>query len=171
MRPSATSYPSYFNNYIKLIGEDDLLPALAGQTREADRFFRIISESQSTYKYDDEKWTIKEILQHVIDTERIFCFRALSIARGDQQTLPSFDENRYAAHSHANDRSWNELTEEFIALRQATNHLFRSFNFFDMESVGRINDYEMSVLALGFTIAGHAAHHINIIKERYLDID
>lgn len=171
MRPPVTSYPSYFSSYIKLIGEDDLIHALVGQTRESDRFFRLISEYQSTYKYDDEKWTVKEILQHIIDTERIFCFRALSIARSEQQYLPSFDENRYAAQSHANDRSWNELTEEFIALRQASITLFRSFNFFDLESVGRINDYEMSVLAIGFTIAGHAAHHINIIKERYLDID
>jgi uncharacterized damage-inducible protein DinB len=171
MRPLPATFPPYFNTYIKLIPENDVMKALRNQTLRAETFFDRISEEQSFYKYADGKWTVKEILQHVIDTERIFCYRALAIARKEIATLPSFDEHKYGANSFANQRSWNDLTEEFKVVRQASILLFNSFTNENLQRSGNVSDYQMSVLAIGYTIAGHVSHHMNIIRERYHDIN
>ncbi len=170
MRPLPPTFPSYFNTYIKLIPESDVMDALNNHALRASRFFDLISEEQSFYKYADGKWTVKEILQHVIDTERIFCYRALAIARKEITSLPSFDERKYAANSFANNRTWKKLTEEFKVVRQSSVLLFDSFTKENLELTGKVSDYQMTVLALGFTIAGHVEHHMNIIRERYLDV-
>ena len=171
MRPLPTTFPSYFNSYIKLIPEGNLMAALISNTQKAETFFSLISEKQSLYKYAEEKWTVKEILQHVIDTERIFAYRVLAIARKETAVLPSFDENKYGANSLANRRTWKDLTEEFQVVRQSTILLFNSLPPGSMDLNGKVNDYEMTVLALGYTVAGHVRHHMNIIRERYWDID
>lgn len=170
MRPLPTTFPSYFNTYIKLVPEHNVMDALNNNTQKAETFFNLISEKQSLYKYADGKWTIKEILQHVIDTERIFTYRALAISRADTAILPSFDENKYAANSLANQRNWKDLNEEFQSVRQSTILLFNSFLPASLNNSGKISDYQMTVLALGFTSAGHVMHHMNIIRERYWDI-
>lgn len=170
MRPLPNSYPFHFDKYINLIPEEEVIDALNNQEKNAAQLFESISEEQSLYKYAEKKWTVKEVLQHVIDCERIFTYRALSIARKDSNILPSFNENQYAANAEANKRSWKDLLEEFITFRRSTILLFRSFEKENLLLSGQINDYQMSVLALGFTIAGHAAHHISIIKERYLGL-
>lgn len=167
MKPSPDSYPAYFAKYINLITEDEVITALQNQQKNAAQFFESISEEQSLYSYAENKWTIKEVLQHVIDCERIFAYRALSIARRDSNILPSFNENQYAANAEANKRSWKNLREEFIISRKSAILLFSSFAEENLLQTGQINGYQMSVLALGFTVAGHATHHINIIKERY----
>lgn len=170
MRPLPTTFPSYFNNYIKLVPEENVLAALKDNAQKSGVFFSKISEEQSVYKYAKDKWTVKEIVQHIIDTERIFAYRALAIARGDTAVLPSFDENKYAANSLANQRTWKELTEEFQSVRHSTIFLFDSFQGDTLNQSGKISDYQMTVLALGFTSAGHVIHHMNIIRERYWDI-
>ena len=170
MRPLPNTFPSYFNTYIKLIPESDVMEALKKHAFRAEKYFNLISEEQSLYKYSEGKWTVKEILQHVIDTERIFCYRALAIARKEMAILPSFDERKYAANALSNQRSWKELTEEFKAVRHATVLLFHSFTNESLEYSGKVSDYQMTVLALGFTIAGHVEHHMNIIRERYHDV-
>lgn len=170
MRPLPATFPSYFNSYIKLVPEENVMAALKNNSQKAEIFFSLISEKQSLYKYADDKWTVKEILQHVIDTERIFAYRALAIARADIAILPSFDENKYAAKSLANHRTWKDLTEEFQSVRQSTILLFNSFTPGFLSRSGKISDYQMTVLALGFTTAGHVIHHMNIIRERYWDI-
>lgn len=170
MRPLPTTFPSYFNSYIKLVPEENVMVALTNNSKKAKIFFSFISEEQSLYKYANDKWTIKEILQHVIDTERIFVYRALAIARADTAILPSFDENKYSTNSLANHRSWEDLKEEFQSVRQSTILLFNSFTPGSLIESGKISDYQMSVLALGFTITGHVMHHMNIIQERYWDI-
>ena len=170
MRPLPTSFPSYFNTYIKLIPESDVMEALRNHAIRADKFFNFITEEQSFYKYSEGKWTVKEILQHVIDTERIFCYRALAIARKEIAPLPSFDERKYSANSLSNQRPWKDLTEEFKTVRQASVLLFHSFTNESLERSGKVSDYQMTVLALGFTIAGHVEHHMNIIRERYHDV-
>ena len=147
-----------------------MITALLSNTQKAERFFRSISEEQALYKYADDKWTVKEVIQHIIDAERIFAYRALAIARKETSPLPFFDESKYALNSHANRRSWKDLTEEFQSVRQSTILLFNSFPPGSLELSGRVSDYTMSVLALGFTIAGHVAHHMNIIRERYWDV-
>lgn len=170
MRPSPDSYPPYFNTYIKLVEETDLITALLNHGDEAESFFLKIHESETLYRYAEGKWTIKEILQHITDAERIFCYRALSFARGEKQPLPVFDENEYALNSHANDNSWQALINDFKMARQNSISLFQGFNVEDLDRSGIARDYSMSVRALGYTIAGHCTHHVNIIKERYLSI-
>ncbi len=170
MRPLPNTFPSYFNAYIKLIPENAVIVALKNHATRAEKFFNLISEEQSLYKYADGKWTVKEILQHVIDAERIFCYRALAIARKEMTILPSFDERKYAASSQANQRSWKELTEEFNVVRQSSIMLFHSFKNESLGYSGKVSDYQMTVLALGYTIAGHVEHHMNIIRERYHDV-
>lgn len=170
MRPLPTTFPSYFNTYIKLIPEENVLTALVINGEKAEAFFSQISEEKSHYKYAVDKWTVKEIVQHVIDTERIFAYRALAIARSEIAILPSFDENKYAANSRANQRSWTDLTKEFQSVRQSTILLFNSFQPDLLNNSGKINDYQMTVLALGFSCAGHVMHHMEIIRERYWDI-
>jgi len=163
-------YPDYFYNYIKLVENENLGDALKNQIPEIQSFFSSIDEEKRDYKYAEGKWTIKEVLQHIIDTERIFAYRALAFARKDVNTLPSFDENSYAKNSNADKRNWNELTEELMAVRKTTDFLFNSFSEEQLNTVGKASSYEMSVKALGYTIAGHLAHHVNVLKERYLKV-
>ena len=170
MRPSPDSYPPYFNTYIKLVEETDVITALLNHGDEAESFFLKINESETLYRYAEGKWTIKEILQHVNDTERIFCYRALAFARREQSILPGFSENQYAANSHANDLSWSSLLNDFKIARKNSISLFSSFNNDDLNFIGKVSDYSISVRALGFAIAGHCIHHMNIVKERYLSI-
>ncbi len=161
-------YPPYFNTYIKLVEEDEIKTALKNQTPKAENFFNSITEEKTDYKYAEGKWTIKEVLQHVIDAERIFTYRALAFARKDKNILPSFDENDYAANSNANNRRWKELIEEFLAVRKSTEILFSSFKEEILKTSGKASNYEITVLALGYIIVGHVTHHINIIRERYI---
>ena len=168
MRPSPDSYPPYFNTYIKLVEETDVITALLNHGDEAESFFSKINESETLYRYAEGKWTIKEILQHINDAERVFCYRALAFARREQATLPGFNENQYAANSHANDLSWSSLLNDFKITRKNSISLFNLFTDDDLDHVGKASDYSISVRALGYTIAGHCIHHINIVKERYL---
>lgn len=161
-------YSSHFYDYIKLVEEDDIKTALVDQKLKAAVFLNSIAEDKSLYKYAEGKWTIKEVLQHIIDAERVFAYRALAFARKDKNSLPSFDENGYAANSHAHNRSWQELIEEFLTVRKSTEMLFNSFTEEDLKSTGIASNSEISVLAMGYTTVGHATHHINIIRERYL---
>ena len=163
-------YPPHFNAYIKLVKEDDIKTALKDQTPKAENFFNSITEEQSFYKYAEGKWTIKEVLQHVIDAERIFAYRALAFARKDKNILPSFDENEYAANSNSNIRSWRALIEEFNAVRKSTEILFNSFTEENLKTSGKASDYTITVMALGYITVGHSIHHINIIRERYIAV-
>lgn len=169
MRPDSSSYPEFFEGYISLVREDNILSAITIQSPDAITFFQSITEEQSEIKYAADKWTIKEVLQHLIDAERIFTYRALAIARRDKQTLPGFDENTYADYSHANDQSWLSLVQEFKAVRNATIELAKSFNNEDLQQSGSVSTYTISVLALLYMTIGHAVHHVKIIKERYLN--
>ena len=133
-----------------------------------DEFFTEINEKKSTFRYAENKWSIKEVLQHIIDAERIFAFRALSLARGEQAPLPGFDENEYAVHSRADKRSWKSLLDEFLATRKSTDLLLQSFDESQLQSSGTTNGKPNTVIAISFVIIGHALHHLNVVKERYL---
>jgi hypothetical protein len=170
MKPSPTTYPEYFQRYIDQVKEDDLKRAFKNQMPAAEIFFKSISEELSKKKYAEDKWTIKEVLQHVIDAERVFSYRALCFARKEQNILPSFDENNYALHSNANAREWNNLIEEFASLRKSTGYLFNSFSDDALNTIGKASNYTISVAALGFVTVGHANHHIRIIQERYIGV-
>jgi ATP-dependent helicase YprA (DUF1998 family) len=161
-------YAPYFYTYIKLVENEDLKTVLQNQLKQTESFFNSISEGKYLYKYEEGKWSMKEVILHVIDTERVFAYRALAFSRKDLHTLPSMDQNIYAINSNANNRNWKDLVTEFIAVRQSTIFLFNGFSVEQLNEVGKASDYEMSVKALGYTIAGHLAHHVHTLKERYL---
>src|SRR6185437_14916093 len=117
-------YPPYFYNYIRLVEDEDLNTILKTQLSESQSFFNSIPEEKYNYKYAEGKWSIKEALQHIIDTERVFTYRALAFSRKDINTLPSFDENSYAVNANGAAREWNDLVDEFTAVRNATQLLF-----------------------------------------------
>ena len=167
-RPLPNTYPEFYSSYISLVKEDDLNEALKTQTEMANIFFIEIDEEKSCLNYAPGKWTLKELLQHIIDTERIFMYRALCIARNEKQSLPGFNENEYAENSFADDRAWKDICDEYIYLRKSCLHLFKSFTPAMLQNSGLSNDKPITVIALGYALAGHLQHHINIINERYL---
>lgn len=166
MKPG--SYPSHFYPYIQLVENEDLNVVLKNQIETSKQFFSSIPEEKTYYRYAEGKWSIKEVLQHIIDTERVFAYRGLAFARKETSILPNMDENHYAENSNTNSRKWQDLIEEFIAVRQSILLLYQSFSEAQLELTGKTINYEMSAKAMGYTIAGHLAHHVNILKERYL---
>lgn len=169
-KPSPTTYPEYFHRYISQVEEDDLKTAFKNQSAPAEAYLQTITEEQSLRRYAEGKWSIKEVLQHIIDAERVFTYRAMCFARGEQNILPSFDENIYADNSHADARSWKELITEFAATRKSSEYLFNSFTNDMMNKIGKASNYSISVAALGFVTVGHVTHHLRIIQERYLGV-
>jgi hypothetical protein len=166
-KPSSTAYPGYFHNYIELVPEEDLADAFNKQTPIMRSFFSSISEEKSHFSYAPGKWTIKEILQHLIDAERIFSYRALSFARNEPQGLPGFEEKDYANNSNANSRSWQSLANEFLIVRQSTHSLFNSFTSEMLASEGTANNNLLNVSGIGFLTLGHFYHHKKIVEEKY----
>jgi len=167
---SKLSYPPHFIRYIQLVDNENLPNFLEKQERDVVSFFKSIPEDKRLYKYEEGKWSIQEVLQHIIDCERVFHFRALAFSRKDPNTFPSFDENNYSKYSNANNKNWNNLIEEFVAVRKSTEYLFNGFSEEQLDQIGKASNYEMNVRVLGYLIAGHLAHHINILKERYLKV-
>jgi uncharacterized damage-inducible protein DinB len=166
--PVAGSYPPYFANYISLVDVDSVIEAIERHSLNILNFFKSIPAEKVAYRYAPGKWSIKEMLQHIIDTERIFAYRALSIARHDKTPLPGFDENSFAAASNADARTWESLLQEFEAVRKSTDLLLQSFTSDHLQQSGTTNEHTNTTLAISFMIFGHMLHHINILKERYL---
>lgn len=167
-KPSPASYPGYFQRYIDQVAEEDLQTAFLNQSTLIRSFFQGITEEKSNYAYAEGKWTIKEVLQHITDTERIFSYRALAFARGEKANLPGFEENDYAANSNANTQPWQQLIEELVVVRRSTELLFKSFTEDMLLRDGTANNNRISVAGIGFILAGHFNHHKKIIEERYL---
>jgi uncharacterized damage-inducible protein DinB len=168
MRPDLSRVAIAFHNYINQVTEDDLMEAFEKHSASFIRFLETIPVEKHDYKYADGKWSIREVLQHIIDAERVFAYRALRFARKDATPLPGFDENLFAAAAKAGKRSWDKLVEEFKVVRRSSELLFQSFDEEQLQANGISSDKPNYVLALGFTIVGHAAHHQKITKERYL---
>lgn len=169
-RPAKGSYFSHYEGYMSLVEENDLQQAFASRENLIDNFFNSIDESRTTRGYAPGKWTLKELLQHLIDCEWIFAYRALCVARGELNSLPGFDEDAYATNSEANSRSWTSLCDEFDQLRKSTKRLFDSFSPLQLNRLGIANNYPITPLALGYITLGHAYHHIRIVQERYLPV-
>ncbi len=167
-KPSPSSYPAYFKNYVDQVPDDELTSGFTNQLPVIESVLASISEEKSMYAYAPGKWTLKELLQHMIDTERIFNYRALCIARKESVSLPGFDENTYAEHSHANSRTWQSMAEEFLAVRRTTEQLYASFTDEALEASGISNNNPVTVNSLGFISIGHFYHHKKIMEERYL---
>lgn len=167
-KPDLASIPEFYHKYIQLVQNDDAVSALENNTAQTLLFLREIPEEKWSYRYAEGKWSIKEMVQHIIDSERIFSYRALCIARGEKASLPGFDENSYAAASEADKRIKEELVEEFETSRKATVLLFRSFSQDHLFRTGTANNKLINVNSIGFITAGHVMHHLNILQERYL---
>ena len=163
------NFAEYFNYYINLVNDsDDVIFSLEHSHKKTNELLDLITEEQGNYVYADGKWTIKELLIHLIDTERIFCNRALRFARNDQTDLPGYNHDEYVPNSGANERTLNDISNEFNIVRQGTIALFNSFTPEMLERKGTANGNNLTVLAIGFVISGHEKHHVNILDERYL---
>ncbi|MDB5279362.1 MAG: DinB family protein [Ferruginibacter sp.] len=167
-KPSPENYPPYFQKYIDQVPDESLLQGFANQGPVIVTLLSRITEEKSMHAYAPGKWTLKDLLQHIIDTERIFCFRALCFARREASNIAGFDENAYAASVVANDRTWLSLTEEFLAVRKATELLYKSFTEETLTRIGSANGIPTSVASMGYITLGHVYHHKKIIEERYL---
>lgn len=161
-------YSNFNATYIKAAANVELIEELEICLHEFIRFVQNIPMDKFDYRYAEEKWTIKDIIQHVIDTERIFAYRALRISRNDTTPLPGFEENDYVENTKANERGIQDLLAEFSAVRYATLFLFKSFSEEQLKRMGTASGTAISVRAIGFIIIGHQKHHQNVFQERYL---
>jgi uncharacterized damage-inducible protein DinB len=168
-KPEPGEYDPYAIMYIKLLPDDGMiLQHLYTNRKEIDALLIRLTEEQWLHRYAEGKWTIKEILLHIIDDERIFAYRALCIARGDTTPLPGFDQDPYVVTSRANERSVGSLLEEYASVRNATLTLFGNLPDDVWLRRGTANDHTVTVRALLYHLAGHELHHLNIIREKYL---
>jgi hypothetical protein len=167
-RPDLSRVASFYHNYIRQVPHSDLMKALTELGEAFITQMEAIPSSKYDFAYSEGKWTLRELFQHVIDTERILGFRALCIARKEAQSLPGFEEKDYAANSKAGNRNWNDMIGEFRVLRKSSEYMFASFDEEQLENSGIANNSPLYVLGIGFIVAGHCQHHLNIVKERYL---
>lgn len=167
-RPTTNDYASFHHNYVMQVAEDDLQTAFQNQSAVLQLFLKNLPEAKADYAYADGKWTVKQLLQHMIDTERIFAHRALWFARQSPAPLSGFDENEYAAIADVNKRSLQSLCNEFMAVRKSSEYLFNSFSPKKLTTSGIANNNSITVNAIGFVLLGHFLHHKKIMEERYL---
>ena len=166
--PEATEAAEYYFTYIKQVPAGDVRVTLDSQARTLLAVFKGISEEQSRHRYAPDKWTIRQVLSHINDTERLFVFRALWFARGFDTPLPSFDQDVAIASAGADARSWQSHVEEFEALRRASVAFFATLPAEAWDRRGTASGFPFSVRALAYMTAGHAEHHARILRERYL---
>ncbi|WP_293896455.1 DinB family protein [Flavobacterium sp.] len=173
MKPSdllPQEFAGHFATYINQVSNEyTLTEELEISVHRLIKFVQNIPMDKFDYRYAEGKWTIKDIIQHLIDAERIFAYRALRFARNDKTALPGFDENDYVDAVQANNRSIQDLLTELAVVRQATLSLFKSFSTEELLRTGTASNNPMSVRALGFTIIGHQNHHQRVFEKRYLD--
>jgi hypothetical protein len=167
-RPDLTTLPDFHKRYVDHVKDLDVIDALKNANEQMLQLVRSIPEERGLFKYAPEKWTIKESLCHILDTERILAYRAMRFARNDKTPLPGFEENDYAPEANANNRNLIRIADEMERLRLTTIDLFEDFTPQMLSRKGLANNLELSVLNLGYIIAGHECHHLKILKERYL---
>jgi len=167
-RPDPTEAAPHYFTYINQVQGDNALAAIEDQIVEASSLFAAISEEKSGYRYAPEKWSIRQLLNHVTDTERAFAFRSLWFARGFDSSLPGFDQTISAAGAEADRFSWSAHVEEFRQVRLSTVSLFKNMPESAWSRSGIASDNRFTVRAMAYIVAGHAAHHLTILRERYL---
>jgi hypothetical protein len=167
-RPDATEYPPFYARYVASVPEEDVVAALRDSGREIIGVLAAIPDARGGFRYGPDKWTIREVIGHMIDAERIFSYRALRLGRGDATPLPGFEENDYARTAGSDARPLADLVEELRVVREATVRLFQSFPANAWTRRGVVNGREVSVRALAYITAGHARHHLGVLRERYL---
>jgi hypothetical protein len=166
-RPDPSEYDPFYRGYVALVPDGDLLDLLRQQGGETVTLLRGVGEERSTFRYAPGKWSIRELVGHVTDAERVFTYRALSFARGAESPLPSFDEQRWAEVSNATNRLLEDLIDDDIAVPTATLALFRGFTPPDFARAGTASDARVTVRALAYITAGHERHHVRVLREKY----
>jgi uncharacterized damage-inducible protein DinB len=168
-RPDLDNVPAFYRKYVEFVKDMDLTDALRYAGNAVQEVALSISEQKATYRYAEGKWTIKEVFNHMMDAERVFAYRALRFARNDQTPLAAFDENAYAPEANAHGRALHQLAREMQWLRETTVDLYASFTPEILLREGVASNQKISVLNLGYIIAGHDLHHRTILLERYLN--
>lgn len=163
-----TDFEKYIQRYLDLIPSENYLAEMENTAQETFEIFSNLDEEQENYAYAEGKWSLKVLLQHLIETEKIFNYRALRFSKGDHQNLLGFDEEIYAKETNADQLSVNHLLEEFKCIRKISVLFFSSLDTKYLERKGKVNGNEISVETIGKLIVGHHIHHLKIIKERYL---
>ena len=167
-RPQASDFPPYFARYIAKVNAESVAEAIAVYAKPLSDFYAGLPEEKAVYRYAPGKWTLKELLQHVIDAERIFSYRILRIARKDKTPLASFDEDNYAANSLSSERNFDSIKEEFLAVRKATDLLLLSLNEEQLAQQGIASELPVTANAIAFITFGHMLHHKGVLEEKYL---
>jgi hypothetical protein len=166
-RPDPNDHAPFFQSYVDRVPDGDVLAHLERQGRATCTLLAGIGEAKGAFAYADGKWTVKRLLQHVVDGERLFVYRAMCIARGDTQNLPSFDENGYAAHDGSDGRLLADVIAEYAAVRVATILFFRGLDAVAWTRRGTANGKPLAVRSLPWITAGHELHHLTVLRERY----
>lgn len=167
-RPTLNDFPAAFNNYINYVVGDTIQQAITNHSTTILNFVNNLDEAKADYKYAADKWTVKDVLQHLIDAERIFVYRALTFARKDAIDLPGYEENDYAANANTTVRTLQSLKDEFTFLRKSTDIFLLSLTEELLEQKGIANNNSITVKAIAFIIIGHNLHHKKVLEERYL---
>lgn len=167
-RPEKSEYPSYYEPYISSVKGSSIIRVLEDQVLSVQALISGIPEDRENFAYAEGKWTLKEVMGHIIDTERIMAYRALRFARRDRTPLPGFDQDLYVPSGSFNKRTLYDLAHEFGVVRESNIILFKTFDEEILDQKGIANEKEITVRALLYIIAGHAIHHIRVINERYL---
>jgi uncharacterized damage-inducible protein DinB len=167
-KPEATEYQPYYDRYISLVPEVNILSQLNEQAKATLALLRGVPESQEGFRYAPGKWSIRELVGHMIDTERIFACRALRFSRNDKTPVPGYEQDDYVNNASFDDYPLSELAEEFESVRRATAFLFKHLTEDAWKRTGLANDNEVSVRALAYIIAGHELHHMDILRRKYL---
>ena len=167
-RPEPTEFAPYYNTYVSLIDGDSVLPVLEAQSGELRAIFWDMHEEKGTFTYESGKWTIKELLSHIIDGERIFAYRILRVSRGDTTPIEGFEQDDYIATSNANNRTFADMLDEFELNRRGNILMVKNIDDEASKLMGIASGVPVSARALTYIMAGHVTHHLAIFKERYL---
>ncbi len=168
LKPEPGQYKPFSGAYISLVDDNIEVAALQTEFEKMKLFLLSIPENKWEYRYAEDKWTLKEMLVHMIDTERIFSYRALRIARNDSTPLPGFEQNDYVPFSNANGRRVDDMLKEFEAVRSSTYLLFSGFDNTAWDRYTLVDNHPVSVRAILYLVIGHAKHHLKVIREKYL---
>jgi uncharacterized damage-inducible protein DinB len=167
-KPQLETLPSFYTRYVDNVKDLDMLDALSSASTKVLKVVRSIPESKGEFRYEPGKWSIKEVLNHMMDVERIMAYRALRFARNDKTDLPGFEENDYAPEANAHSRTIAQLADQMARLRLTTIDMFASFTNEMLKREGTANKNKLSVINLGYIIPGHELHHLRVLEERYL---
>lgn len=167
MRPDRSDYADYWERYISLVPDDDILATIERQSGEVQRLIATMDDARASHRYAEGKWSVKEVIGHMTDAERVFGYRILSIARGDEQSLPGFDENEYVRHAGFDAWRLGDLAESYALVRRSNIVLLRNLPEEAWDRRGTANDNAITPRALVWVIAGHERHHLGVLRDRY----